>query len=41
MEEEKNLEKVIECGALIVDVRTPEEYKQGHIKGSLNISPYP
>ena len=35
--EETNLEKVIECGALIVDVRTSEEFNQGHIKGSLNI----
>ena len=24
-------------GALIVDVRTPAEYKSGHIKGSVNI----
>jgi rhodanese-related sulfurtransferase len=24
-------------GALIVDVRTPAEFKSGHIKGSLNI----
>jgi len=24
-------------GALIVDVRTPDEFKSGHIKGSLNI----
>lgn len=24
-------------GAVIVDVRTPQEYKGGHIKGSLNI----
>lgn len=23
-------------GAIVVDVRSPEEYKQGHIKGSLN-----
>lgn len=25
-------------GAMILDVRTPAEYKQGHIKGSTNIS---
>lgn len=31
------LEKIIAEGALIIDVRTKEEYKQGHIKGSLNI----
>lgn len=24
-------------GAIIIDVRTPQEYKGGHIKGSLNI----
>jgi len=24
-------------GAIIIDVRTPQEYKSGHIKGSLNI----
>jgi len=24
-------------GAVIIDVRTPQEYKGGHIKGSLNI----
>ncbi len=28
---------MVEGGALIVDVRTPAEYKSGHIKGSLNI----
>jgi len=34
---EENLENIIKNGALIVDVRTPEEYKAGHIDGSLNI----
>lgn len=31
--------KSIRAGALLVDVRTPEEYAQGHIDGALNI-PY-
>lgn len=36
----KTSEKVsdlLQRGALIVDVRTPEEYKAGHIKQSVNI----
>lgn len=36
----KTSEKVAEMlknGALIVDVRTPDEYKSGHIKQSVNI----
>ncbi|UTW61866.1 rhodanese-like domain-containing protein [bacterium SCSIO 12741] len=28
---------LVENGALIVDVRTPQEYKSGHVKGSINI----
>lgn len=32
-----DLKNVIAHGALIVDVRTPEEFKEGHIEGSLNI----
>ena len=28
---------LIRQGAIIVDVRTPGEYKSGHIKGSLNL----
>jgi rhodanese-related sulfurtransferase len=35
--EEVNLKKVIEEGALIIDVRTVGEYNTEHIKGSLNI----
>jgi phage shock protein E len=34
---EEDLKNIIECGALIIDVRTPEEFKGGHIEGSLNI----
>jgi phage shock protein E len=34
---EEDLKNIIENGALIVDVRTAEEYKEGHIEGSLNI----
>ncbi|MFZ5554159.1 MAG: rhodanese-like domain-containing protein [Bacteroidota bacterium] len=29
--------KLVKEGAVIVDVRTKEEYRGGHIKGSLNI----
>ena len=29
--------EAMEEGAVIVDVRTPQEYKEGHIKNSLNI----
>lgn len=33
----KDLENIIANGALIIDVRTKEEYKEGHIDGSLNL----
>lgn len=32
-----NLKQIIADGALIVDVRTPAEYRSGHIAGSINI----
>ena len=32
-----NIKEIIEKGALIIDVRTPAEFEEGHIKGSLNI----
>ena len=34
---EENLKNIIENGALIVDVRTSGEFKDGHIKGALNV----
>lgn len=37
MEDNIDLEGIIKNGAIIVDVRTSEEYKEGHIEGSLNI----
>ena len=32
-----NFKELVAKGAVIVDVRTPEEYKAGHIQGSVNI----
>ena len=32
-----NLSKLVHDGAVIIDVRTTEEYNTGHIKGSKNI----
>ncbi len=33
----EEIEKIIEKGALVIDVRTPAEFEEGHIQGSLNI----
>jgi phage shock protein E len=32
-----DLKSVIEDGAFLVDVRTPGEFMEGHVKGSVNI----
>ena len=31
-----NLKQMIDDGAIIIDVRTSEEYKSGHLPGSIN-----
>ena len=35
--ENSNLQKLISEGAFLVDVRTPEEFNGGKVKGSVNI----
>lgn len=32
-----DLAQKIKEGAIIIDVRTPEEFRSGHVKGSINI----
>ncbi len=32
-----NYNELVENGALVIDVRTPDEFKSGHVKGSKNI----
>ncbi|MCS6833390.1 MAG: rhodanese-like domain-containing protein [Flammeovirgaceae bacterium] len=32
-----DLQKLLQEGAAIVDVRTPQEFKSGHAKGAMNI----
>jgi len=32
-----NLNELMASGAVIVDVRTPAEYKDGHLKGAINL----
>ena len=32
-----DLNELMALGAIVVDVRTPAEYKDGHVKGSINL----
>jgi phage shock protein E len=32
-----DLNELMTSGAVVVDVRTPSEYKDGHVKGSINL----
>ena len=36
--EKLQYQALVEGGYMIIDVRTPEEYEQGHIEGSQNIN---
>ncbi|TAF64599.1 MAG: rhodanese-like domain-containing protein [Cytophagales bacterium] len=32
-----NIQEILDKGAVVIDVRTPQEYAAGHVKGSKNI----
>ena len=34
------LEKLLKDGAVLVDVRSPQEYKEGHLEGAISIPEY-
>ena len=36
----EDLEEYIKSGATIIDVRSPQEYREGHIDGAINIPVY-
>lgn len=38
--DKKELEKFLKEGAILVDVRSPQEYKEGHLDGAILIPEY-
>lgn len=38
--EEEQLNEMIERGSILIDVRSPQEYKEGHINGAICIPEY-
>ena len=38
--DEKDLTSIISKGAVIVDVRSPQEYEEGHMEGAISIPEY-
>ncbi len=38
--EENELEKILSQGAILVDVRSPQEYKEGHLEGAISLPEY-
>lgn len=36
----EDIENYIKMGATIVDVRSPQEYREGHIEGAINLPEY-
>jgi len=36
----EKLKKLVSDGYILIDVRSPIEYRNGHVKGSVNIEPH-
>jgi len=37
---QEELKKMVSKGAILIDVRSPQEYQEGHLKGALSIPEY-
>lgn len=38
--DKKQMDKMLKDGAVLVDVRSPQEYKEGHLEGAISIPEY-